>query len=331
MRPGAGPLVVWRHSPGRGTGAALSRGPTRAYGGRVRRFAWLIFYLVAVFLTGALLAPWVWKAAQELRAAFPGGFVDRALDHPFPRIVHRCLLITALAGLWPLSRALGMHSWAALGLTGRPWGPGLVRGLAWGALAFAVVVLVELLAGVRDLRPDLTPGALLRKLGEGMLAGVLVGLLEEVLFRGVVYGGLRPAWGVARAAVASAALYSTVHFLGRAAPVTEVDWSSGLASLTGLVARWNEWTDLAPRWWTLFSAGLLFAAAYQSTGHLSLAVGLHGSLVFWNKVRAGLTVGGAGESGVWVSEALAVAAVWLLLRKCVTSGPSGSEKFPSGT
>ena len=71
----------------------------------------LVIYIVAVFIGGALLAPWLYWLAQAFAHTFP-----HIAAAPFHRFVDRSLLIFALAGLWPLLRALGMTSWRELGL-----------------------------------------------------------------------------------------------------------------------------------------------------------------------------------------------------------------------
>ena len=71
----------------------------------------LVIYLVGVFIGGALLAPWLYWLAQIAAPSFP--LLART---PFHRFVDRSLLILALTGLWPLSRALGLNSWRDVGL-----------------------------------------------------------------------------------------------------------------------------------------------------------------------------------------------------------------------
>ena len=71
----------------------------------------LVIYLVVVFIGGALLAPWLYRLAQTAAHSFP-----QIAAAPFHRFVDRSLLILALAGLWPLLRALGATSWRETGL-----------------------------------------------------------------------------------------------------------------------------------------------------------------------------------------------------------------------
>ena len=75
----------------------------------------LVIYIVVVFVGGALLAPWLYWLAQAFAHSFP-----KIAAEPFNRFVDRSLLILALAGLWPLLRALGVTSWREAGVVRPP-------------------------------------------------------------------------------------------------------------------------------------------------------------------------------------------------------------------
>lgn len=73
----------------------------------MNRLGALGVYFAWVFGGGALVAPRIWWLGKATDAAWPDGGLGGLVDHLFPRYVHRCLLVLALAGLWPLTRALG--------------------------------------------------------------------------------------------------------------------------------------------------------------------------------------------------------------------------------
>ena len=81
----------------------------------------LLIYLAAVFLGGALLAP-----ALHAMVTWGGGHwpaLQSLAEKPFHRYVSRSILVIAVAGLWPLLRALGVRTWRDAGL-GSPSGAG---------------------------------------------------------------------------------------------------------------------------------------------------------------------------------------------------------------
>src|SRR5208283_3816500 len=86
----------------------------------------LVIYIAVVFIGGALLAPWLCRAAQLFAHSFP-----QAASAPFHRLLDRSFLILALAGLWPLLRSLGATSWRDIGII-PPYGQ--MKKLAGGLL-----------------------------------------------------------------------------------------------------------------------------------------------------------------------------------------------------
>src|SRR5271154_1014480 len=109
----------------------------------MRPFRALGIYLVAVFIGGALLAPWLYRLAQVFAHAFP-----QIAAAPFHRFVDRSILILALAGLWPLLRSLGATSAREIGLV-LPYGQ--FRKLIGGAMLgfFSLAIVAALAIGFR--------------------------------------------------------------------------------------------------------------------------------------------------------------------------------------
>src|SRR5436309_754329 len=144
-------------------------------------------YIAVVFLGGALLAPWLYSLALACAGTFP-----KLAHQPFHRFVNRALLILALAGLWPLLRALGATSLREIGLVGPAahWRR-LLRGFILGFASLALVAAITLVAGGRAFNRDNDPLRLTEKIVGAALSAVVVAVLEETLFRGGIFGGLR--------------------------------------------------------------------------------------------------------------------------------------------
>lgn len=264
----------------------------------------LSLYLVGVFAGGALLAPWLFHLAQW--AAGESSALQSLASQPFHRYVNRCLLVVALAGLWPLLRAFGLADRRALGFVSpltarRPLALGLALG--FGSLLLATVLMT--VAGVRSFNFSLAAPALLKLLVTATLSATTVALLEEILFRGVVFGALRRAWPLWPALLASAALYSAVHFLTRVAHTGPVEWDSGLALLPRMMGGIVTPDTLIPAALTLALGGVALGLAYQRTGNLWFAIGLHAGWVFWLKVFKTVTAPGTSAGGAfWGTERL---------------------------
>src|SRR3954462_1440219 len=171
--------------------------------------AWLI-YVFLVFFGGALVAPWLYWAAQSLAMHF--GALQHLADRPFHRFVNRSLLLLALAGLWALLRTLGVGSWASVGLT-PPRGQwrNLGAGFAWGFATLALVAGIGFLSGARSWNSNLTPLVFVKGLSGALVSAVVVALIEEVLFRGALLGSLRHFHPSALALLISSGFYALVH------------------------------------------------------------------------------------------------------------------------
>jgi hypothetical protein len=256
----------------------------------------LLLYLLAVFVGGALLAPWLYHAVQAL--AGESGTLAKLARMPFARYVNRALLITALVGLPFFIRAAGIRRWADVGIA-----PGLVRwrrfaaGFGLGFASLAIVCAVALVAGGRLPRPR-TPGDLAAQFLGALATALVVAVIEELLFRGAFFGGLKRAVGWKPALAASSALYGIVHFMARPANPPTVDWLSGLRVLPTMLAGMTELRTLVPGFLSLALAGVILGLAFQWTGELSASIGIHAGWIFWLKYY-GLITKSAPGADVW--------------------------------
>ena len=244
----------------------------------------LLVYLTVVFSGAALVAPWVYRLVQILA---PGSGI--ALQ-PFHRYVNRCLLILALAGLWPLLRFLNIRSRKSVGWTPiYSQGRNIGLGLGLGFLSLALAAGLPMIAGARTLQTGEPPGRWLQHTGNAALSALVVSVLEELLFRGAVFGALRRVHSFTLAALLSATVYSLVHFFERPAPPASIDAWTGLTTLGQMLHGFTAIHQLVPGFLTLALAGGLLAWARERTGSLWFGIGLHAGWIFWLKSFGFLT------------------------------------------
>ena len=198
-----------------------------AYCRAMRPLRALGIYIVVVFLGGALLAPWLCWLAQTCAHTFP-----KIAHAPFHRFVNRSLLIFALGGLWPLFHALGATSFRDIGLV-RPAGQWrkLLGGFLLGFFSLAIVAGIALVTGGRTLNASMSALKIAERMFVAAMSAAIVGALEEILFRGGVFGGLRRVFLWPVALVLSSMIYASVHFLASAPDGGTVTWTSGLVLL----------------------------------------------------------------------------------------------------
>lgn len=189
----------------------------------------------------------------ELIAAWPGLFVVNLVD-----------LAGALALVAAYWRWVERRPWEQFGLhPARGWAIETGAGLVVGSVLVVTLVALGAAAGWYRFAPgELRP---LPGLAAGLLVLMPLAAAEELLLRGGSYGTLAAA-GPIPAAIASAALFATLHLLNP--------------------------SSTAAGWLGTFLAGVYLAAAFGLTGRLYYAIGIHTA---WNLVMGigfGLPVSG---------------------------------------
>jgi hypothetical protein len=254
----------------------------------------LAIYIAAVFIGGALLAPWLYWLAQAFAHTFP-----HIAAAPFHRFVDRSLLLFALAGLWPLLRTLGITCCCEAGLV-RPRGQlkKLFGGLSLGIITLAVVAGIAIACGNRVFIQTTTVHKAITLILSAIGTAVIVAVIEEILFRGGVFGGLRKVFYWPFALLISSVIYALVHFLHHAEFTGAVTWNSGLVLLPQMLGGFADFYAFVPAFFNLTLAGILLGLAYQRTGNLYFSIGLHAGWIFWLKTY-GAFIANAPHAGTW--------------------------------
>ena len=241
----------------------------------------LLIFFLAVFVGGALLAPWLYWLAQW--AAPHARWLEDLARSPFHRFVTRSFLLVALLGTWPLLRALNVRSWNSLGLV-RPAGQWsrFGGGFALGFGSLACLALLALAFGARQF-DDALGSKWVEKLPAIAATALVVAVLEEFLFRGILVGALKRVHGLKIALVGSSTTYAMTHFFQRVKFPEPVAWNSGLALLPQMASGFADVTLLLPGFLVLTLTGATLALAFQRTGNLWFSIGLHAGWIFWLK------------------------------------------------
>lgn len=243
-----------------------------------------------------MVAPGLYLVAQWGAEQFPA--VEKIAYQPFHRYVNRCFMVIAIVGLWPLSKI------ARLSLADAGWAAGkdrwklLRQGLFVGFVSLAIPASLCVVAGERTLYLPETVALWLKHFGNAIGAAVLVSVLEEAVFRGVVFGSLKKHTTLPLALGISSGIYALVHFFERTRHEGEVIWSSGLALLPKMMRGFGEWDMIIPGFFSLTVAGIILALAVRTTGSLYFSIGLHAGWIFWLKTYKFFTRP-VGETHAW--------------------------------
>jgi len=245
------------------------------------------------FATAALLAPEAWHLLHGV------------LPYPFRQYVDRCLMVSALLGLWIFWKGLGIRSLGEIGVRLPPtawpakkryllsfspqsffaeYAPFLL-GLATAGAGLGLAILFG--GRVRACSIDF-PTVL------GIFGGaVAVAVGEELLFRGVVQRVLEKRFGATTAIVAGSLLFALLHYLKVPAAFNPIPPGPG----DGLRAVGLAFTPFAglgwlqPRFGLLIAVGLVLALFRHRTGSLAPSIGLHAGWVTAARIGNHLTLG----------------------------------------
>jgi membrane protease YdiL (CAAX protease family) len=206
------------------------------------QLAIFVLGIVVIGLAGsALISPWIELSAWK--------------------VFRRCVSIAAAAMLVLLARHNG---WSPSTLGLRPWSQAkghILAGALVGLVTPALLLAAYLAAGVCQVSVHPDTARILRTTLGFLPAAGIVAVLEEVVFRGLLFR-LFLAWSTPFAFFASSAAYAAVHFRPHA------HWVHNVYELTGL-----------------FVLGVVLAFCAWRTRQLSFAIGLHAALAYWARVN----------------------------------------------
>lgn len=236
----------------------------------------IIAYFAAVVLLGALLAPLLFWAGNALASH---GMLTFLGDVTFQRYFDRAVLVAAMALLWPMVRWLQIGGWRDLGIESDPrWRQHALAGFVIGGVLVGAMACAYTGFGFYEWRSRRPWGALPPLL----ISALTVGLLEESLFRGAIFGLFRKSLRPFTALFSVTAIFAIVHFL-KPDPqlvVERVSWLSGFVMLGHVFHQFGEPMTVLAGFSTIFALGWVLGYATLRTRSLWMSIGLHAGVVF---------------------------------------------------
>ena len=242
---------------------------------------WFIgVYLGVALIGGALLAPGLWHWVHSPMAYLPQlNFLETHND--FHRYINRCQMLLALALLWPLLKYNAMSNRHAVGL-----GRSGSEGFQWAGACLMGLCMLGIVAATATLAPHLNwnfQGNWIKHLRNTCIAALLVPVLEEVLFRGAIFGTLRRGMHWRTAAIVASLIFAAAHFLHPRQPNPQpVEWLSGLKMMTHIPDAFSNPGNI-PKFISLYLAGFILCCLYQRAGNLYAAMGMHAAWIAGGK------------------------------------------------
>ena len=278
------------------------------FGLGVHERSWRGLCLVALLFFGSLLfaavvSPLVYWGFAVWNESAPNELNRYLAEKGFPRYFDRLRWLPVVLFLPWLIRRCGLWSWVTLGfrLERGLWRE-LLRWAGVGSTLLFIVVLGQILAGSLILRANFSGSEILGIIITALLSGIIVGFLEEVVFRGVIFRTFYCVCSPLIAAFISSLFFACVHFKKIPeqvwAPDSDVTLGSGFyVGFWTLISITQTFDPL--HFVGLFFVGLVLTLLFMRTRSLWSCVGMHAGWVSLLAVVRRLYRPGGTDSKFW--------------------------------
>jgi CAAX protease family protein len=163
----------------------------------------------------------------------------------------------------------------------------MFNGFIYGIIIMLIIEVLLLLLGIHELDTNrsISIVSVMERLTKAILAGLLIGLVEESIFRGALFTGLYKQTGAVITVFFSSLVYSTVHFIRyRDLPIdTDIGWLTGLSMMPEAFRRFHEWS-IVDYFLTLFIFGVLLGLLRLKHRSIAACIGVHAGIVMLIKL-----------------------------------------------
>ena len=222
--------------------------------------------------------------------AYPSYFIlQNFTDYPFHKLVGHVTLICGLIFSGFYLKYHQMYSRQSFGFDGskKVFLKKLLQGILAGILILALPKLFLLLFDVHQIKPNLDYfwSNLFLIFIKAILSGLVVGLIEESIFRGALFSSLYKKTSAIVTVSLTSLVYAAVHFLKYRAVAegTEITWVTGLEILPEALFRFSD-PNIIDHFLTLLVLGVLLAMVRIRNGNIAMCIGIHAGIVMTMKV-----------------------------------------------
>ncbi len=250
---------------------------------------WLFFATYfGAFLVAAIIGPLIYVWIQNLPPPTdPDSLLAYLQSKHLSRYMDRVRLIGVAISLIWLIRWCGL--WGRFGFNWSRGGiPLLGKFLLLGVVTMGLVVATQALLLDVGLEGEFSIGRLLERTFSALVGGLLLGWMEEAIFRGMLFRMFYTATKPLPAIILSSLVFAAVHFKHVPAELGEpVTWYSGfiVAAYQSVAVffevRWLEYINLV-------LVGMVLILVFMRTRNLVACMGLHAGWVLvrnvWSKL-----------------------------------------------
>ncbi len=288
----------------------------------MKSYSKIIFLFLIIVFFSCILAP-IKKVPLDFMLE-KTGFMADTVDYEngvydFGKVMRRILMVVALIVFLVFRKSLRFGALVSSGLKIRP---GFLRQFLFGFLLAGLPLLIYyglgLLTGAWIIHIDYdSAGVTILYIIKYALIGCLIGVIEEILFRGFVLQSFLESMSLPVAVCACSLIYSMLHFFK-----ADVFVSTGFQPFVGFVTIaqffkpiFFEFFINIPAIIGLFLVGVVLSYAFIKTKSLYLSIGLHTGMVFMMKAD-GMFLVRVREKLGWLfgdSKLVTGVLVWFLL------------------
>ncbi|HEY1267929.1 MAG TPA: CPBP family glutamic-type intramembrane protease [Candidatus Binatia bacterium] len=234
----------------------------------------LLLFVLLALAAAAIFSPWLFQLWNSYASS-------RRPPADFDQVFSAIFIFAGVALLLASPSFLRPRLLREAGLAGNER-RNFFYGFILAVLSMALLAVVMYFAGA--LAPGLSDPlyAIVRASGKALITALLVGFLEEIFFRGLLFKGLMEDYGGAAAFIGANLLYAAAHFF-KAPEHFVLDGMDPLAGFRFLVFCLAPYLDTAttiPGLIGLFIIGVVLSYALLRSGSLYLSIGLHAGWVF---------------------------------------------------
>lgn len=240
--------------------------------------------------TGIVFAYFFSSCAIGCLAAYPLSLI---IDVEFSKIVSRGILVCAVLLFYPAYKLLRIKNLDYLGFPQNNKTNTLL--IAWiiGITSLLPITIYFLLCNYRYWQPAVSADylALIMTIVMAIVSGLIVALIEETLFRGLLQTELSRVLNSALAIAAVSFIYASVHFLDapKTSAAESINWASGFRVFFSSFTQLGQPAIIWDSWLALFTAGVFLSAIRLRTDNIIWCIGIHAAWVAHIKVVKAFT------------------------------------------
>lgn len=198
------------------------------------------------------------------------------------RIVSRSILILAVLLFYPTCKYLNIQNIADIGWVKSNAIRVMTRAWAMGFIMLLPISIVYFACGYRVPETNsLTMVMIFSALLSAIISGLLIGIIEESVFRGLLQSQLSRGINLISAIIIVNIIYSSVHFLQAPDDIQldTITWYSGFILLASAFSNLTNIGAFTDAWIALFLAGVFLSLICSKTNNLIWCIGIHAGWV----------------------------------------------------